>query len=58
MRLRRNNVRNTPKNHFPSGFGGTKEAFYFEDGIDNMHNQGNRSKKYRSVHFLDPAYWD
>ena len=58
MRMRRNNVRNTPKNHFPSGFGGTKEAFYFEDGLDNMHNDGNRSKRYRSVHFLDPAYWD
>ncbi len=58
MRMRRNNVRNTPKNHFPSGFGGTKEAFYFEDGIDNISNQGNRSKKYTSVHFLDPDYWE
>ena len=58
IRMRRNNVRNTPKNHFPSGFGGTREAFYFEDGIDNMNNQGNRSQKYRSVHFLDPNYWD
>ncbi len=58
MRMRRNNVRNTPKNHFPSGFGGTREAFYFEDGIDNISNEGNRSKKYTSVHFLDPDYWD
>ena len=58
IRIRRNNVRNTPKNHYPSGFGGTREAFYFEDGIDNMNNEGNRSKKYRSVHFLDPNYWD
>ena len=58
MRMRRNNVRNTPKNHFPSGFGGTREAFYFEDGIDNLNNEGNRSRKYTSVHFLDPDYWD
>lgn len=58
MRMRRNNVRNTPKNHFPSGFGGTREAFYFEDGIDNINNEGNRSRKYTSVHFLDPDYWD
>ncbi len=58
MRMRRNNVRNTPKNHFPSGFGGTREAFYFEDGIDNINNEGNRSRKYTSVHFLDPNYWD
>jgi peptide/nickel transport system substrate-binding protein len=58
IRMRRNNVRNTPKNHFPSGRGGTKEAFYFEDGLDNTTHPGNRSKKYRSVHFLDPAYWD
>lgn len=58
IRMRRNNVRNTPKNHFPSGLGGTKEAFYFEDGLDNLTNEGNRSKKYNSVHFLDPAYWE
>ena len=56
--MRRNNVRNTPKNHFPSNFGGTKEAHYFEDGLDNVSNPGNRSKRYRSISFLDPAYWD
>lgn len=58
IRMVRNNVRNTPKNHFPSNFGGTKEAHYFEDGLDNVSNPGNRSKRYRSISFLDPAYWD
>ena len=58
IRMRRNNVRNTPKNHFPSGLGGTNEAFYFEDGVDNANHHGNRSKRYRSVHFNDTAYWE
>ena len=32
-------------------------AYYFEDGLDNFNNPGNRSQKYKSVHFLDPEYW-
>ena len=34
------------------------EWFYFEDGIDNLNNPGNRSKRHKTVNFLDPAYWD
>jgi len=55
--MKRNNVRNVPKNWSPAG-GHPMEWFAFEDGIDNLHNPGNRSKKYRTVNFYDPAYWD
>ena len=58
IRIKRNNFRNTPRNHFPTSVGGYAEAYCFEDGIDNYHNPGNRSKKYKSINFLDPAYWD
>ncbi len=58
IRLKRNNFRNTPKNHFPSAFGGITEVFYFEDGIDNLNHPGNKSKRYKSISFIDPEYWD
>ena len=57
LKLKRNNMRNVPKNWSPAG-GHPMEWFYFEDGIDNLNNPGNRSKKYGTVNFLDPAYWD
>ena len=57
LKLKRNNMRNVPKNWSPAG-GHPVEWFYFEDGIDNLNNPGNRSKKYGTVNFLDPAYWD
>jgi len=55
--LKRNNFRNVPRNHAPTGFGGFTDAYYFEDGIDNVHHTGNKSKKYKSVSFLDAEYW-
>ena len=54
LHIRRNNFRNVPKNSkYPAG-----ETFYFEDGIDNVNHPGNRSKKYKSISFIDPEYWD
>ena len=38
--------------------GAPMEAYYFEDGIDNVNNLGNRSRRYRTVNFLDPDYWN
>ena len=37
---------------------GIFETFYFEGGLDNLNNTGNRSKMYKSVSFADPDYWD
>ena len=55
LKLKRNNVRNVQKNWMGSG---PIEAYYFEDGVDNANHPGNRSKRYSSVNFLDPGYWD
>ena len=55
LKLKRNNVRNVQKNWMG---GAPMEAYYFEDGIDNVNNPGNRSRRYRTVNFLDPDYWD
>ena len=55
LKLRRNNMRNVQKNWVG---GAPIEAYYFEDGIDNVNHPGNRSKRYSSVNFLDPGYWD
>lgn len=57
MTMKRNNLRNVPKNHVALEAKGILGAYYFEDGLDNINNLGNRSRKYRSVHFLDPDYW-
>ncbi len=57
MTMKRNNLRNVPKNHVALEAKGILGAYYFEDGIDNINNPGNRSQKYKSVHFLDPEYW-
>lgn len=57
MTMKRNNLRNVPKNHVALEAKGILGAYYFEDGLDNINNQGNRSRKYKSVHFLDPEYW-
>ena len=57
MTMKRNNLRNVPKNHVALEAKGILGAYYFEGGIDNINNPGNRSQKYKSVHFLDPEYW-
>ena len=57
LKIKRNNMRNVPKNWSPAG-GHPIEWYYFEDGTDNLNNPGNRAKKFRTVNFLDPAYWD
>ena len=57
LKIKRNNMRNVPKNWSPAG-GHPIEWYYFEDGIDNLNNPGNRAKKFGTVNFLDPAYWD
>ena len=57
MTMKRNNLRNVPKNHVALEAKGILGAYYFEDGLDNISNPGNRSQKYKSVHFLDPEYW-
>ena len=50
--LKRNNFRNIPKEHTNATVGFFSELYYFEDGMDNFHNRGNRSKKYVSQSFL------
>ena len=57
LKVKRNNMRNVPKNWSPAG-GHPVEWYYFEDGLDNLNNPGNRAKKFRTVNFLDPAYWN
>ena len=57
LKIKRNNMRNVPKNWSPAG-GHPIEWYYFEDGLDNLNNPGNRAKNFRTVNFLDPAYWD
>ncbi len=57
LALKRNNVRNVPKNWSPASKYPI-EWFYFEDGIDNVNHRGNRSTRYKSVSFLSPEYWD
>ncbi|MBM3934506.1 MAG: hypothetical protein FJ319_09425 [SAR202 cluster bacterium] len=56
LQQRRNNLRNLPLNWSPAS-GYYREQFAFEGGMDNVHNVGNRSKKYKSISFLDPGYW-
>ncbi len=58
IRFRRNNFRNAPINHYSFGGETAMETYYFEDGIDNMNHPGNKSKKYKSISFMDAAYWD
>ena len=56
--VKRNNMRNVPKTHVLDHFGYMSWNYSFEDGKDNINNPGNRSKKYRSVSFLDTDYFD
>ncbi|MBM3935515.1 MAG: hypothetical protein FJ319_14705, partial [SAR202 cluster bacterium] len=57
LRIKRNNVRNVPRNA-TTGTSPDYVTLYFEDGTDNLYHPGNKSKKYRSVSFIDPAYWN
>ena len=50
--LKRNNFRNVPKHHPLQAAGLKNHMYYFEDGMDNMSNPGNKSKKYTSESFL------
>ncbi len=51
--LKRNNFRNVPITNGTTRLIGFWPAlYYFEDGIDNMTNQGNRSRRYKSVNYV------
>ena len=51
--LNRNNVRNQPRTHIRDQHGFVATAtYYFEEGMDNLHHPGNRSKRYKSWSFL------
>jgi peptide/nickel transport system substrate-binding protein len=50
--VKRNNFRNVPKGHEPQRVGFRTEMYYFEDGIDNLSNPGNKSRAYKSESFL------
>ena len=55
--LNRNNVRNQPRTHIRDQHGFVATAtYYFEDGMDNLHHPGNRSKRYKSWSFLGGEY--
>jgi ABC-type transport system substrate-binding protein len=57
LKMKRNNIRNVPKNWSPAG-GHPIEWYYFEDGLGNVENPGIKSKKFKTVNFLDPDYWN
>ncbi len=46
--IKRNNFRNVPKKQVRYEHGLYNMVNYFEDGKDNMHNPGNRSRRYTS----------
>ena len=48
----RNNFRNVPQTHVRDCWGFWRETYYFEDGVDNFHHPGNRSKRYTSTTFF------
>ena len=48
----RNNFRNVPQTHVRDCWGFWRETYYFEDGVDNFHHPGNRSKLYKSTTFF------
>jgi len=52
IQLNRNNLRNVPKQSVQYYNGNYTELYYFEDGIDNKNNPGNKSKKYKSESFM------
>jgi ABC-type transport system substrate-binding protein len=55
--MKRNNFRNVARSQGPTRVGEFAEQYYFEDGIDNVNNPGNKSRKYKSVSFLtDDVY--
>ena len=48
----RNNFRNVPQSHTRDCWGFWRETYYFEDGVDNFHHPGNKSKRYTSTTFF------
>ena len=56
--LKRNNVRNVKKDNLITQYGHRLQIVYFEDGIDNLNNPGNKSKKYKSESFLTGLTYD
>jgi len=50
--LKRNNFRNVVKHQNWDAIGFSMYQTYFEDGMDNMNNPGNKSKRYASESFL------
>ena len=50
--FKRNNFRNVPKHHPLQAAGLRNAMYFFEDGMDNFTNPGNKSKKYSSESFL------
>ena len=56
--LKRNNFRNVVKHQNWDAIGFSMYQTYFEDGMDNMNNPGNKSKKYKSESFLTGLTYD
>ena len=56
--LKRNNFRNVPKHSFAATIGTFNEIYYFEDGLDNLTNPGNKSKRYKSESFMTGLSYD
>ena len=56
--LKRNNFRNVVKHQNWDAIGFSMYQTYFEDGMDNMNNPGNKSKKYASESFLTGLTYD
>jgi ABC-type transport system substrate-binding protein len=57
LSVKRNNVRNHARNGI-TGTGQPTDQLYFERGVDNVNNPGNRSREYKSVSFLMAEYWN
>ena len=58
INIKRNNLRNVPKDHSNATIGLRNETYYFELGLDNQNNPGNRSKSYKSESFLTGLSYD
>jgi ABC-type transport system substrate-binding protein len=49
--IKRNNFRNV-RPHSNDGYANDSSQYYFEDGIDNANNPGNKSKRWKSESFM------
>jgi peptide/nickel transport system substrate-binding protein len=52
MQMKRNNLLNVPRHHTSATSGYRTDTYFFENGMDNKHHPGNRSKLFQGTTFL------